>query len=219
MKKEKVRISSGKLWMGSIVAALLCAVAVFMIMLQIEKNMLSRFEKANVLAAVCEIPRGQVINEENWKTYICVKEVDKSCIASASICEIADVCTMSALYDIEEGTLLTKGMFEPLQEVLSEMKEPVIASIKADDLCHLAGGILRPGDRIHIYRVSDLGEVMIGWENVFVQQVFDHSGLAISGDDRASAAQRINVYMDKDSMEEFYAQLATGSLRAVKVLR
>lgn len=126
---------------------------------------------------------------------------------------------MSAVYDIEEGTLLTKGMFEPMTEVLREMKEPVIASFKAEDLYQVVSGTLRSGDRIHIYQVDEAGEVTLGWENIFVQQVFDHSGLAISCEDLASAAQRINVYMDKDCMEEFYAKLATGSLRAVKVLQ
>lgn len=219
MKREKARISSGKLWMGSIIAALLGAIAVYLVMLQIEKNTLSQFEKVSVFVATGEIAKGQVINGENWQNYMCLKEIDKSCVPSTAVQGLADVQTMCALYNIEEGTLLTRGMFESIQDVLSEMKEPVIASIKADDLYHLVGGILRPGDRIHIYQVNEAGEVMRGWENVFVQQVFDQSGLAISCEDTVTAAQRINVYLDKECMETFYGLLATGSFRAVKALQ
>ena len=219
MRKGKEKISSGRLWMGSMIAALIAAVAVFIIMLQIEKNTLSQFEKETIYVADRRIPKGQVVNGDNWQTYLRQMEVDKSCISPFAIREEAELRALSALYDIEEGTFLTSGMFEPLEEVLKNMKEPVIASFKAEDLYQVVSGTLRPGDRIHIYQVNENGEVMLGWENVFVQQVFDHSGLTISCEDMTSAAQRINVYLDKNCMEEFYAQLATGSLRAVKALQ
>lgn len=219
MRKEKERISSGRLWMGSIIAALVSAVAIYLVMLQMEKNVLSEYEKGIIYVAAREIPRGQIIEEENWKKYVQQKEIDKSCIPATAVQNDEQLKQLSAVYDIEGGTLLTSGMFEKVNDVLAGMKEPVIAGVKAEDLYQIVGGTLRPGDRIHIYRVSGEGEAVLGWENVFVQQVFDQSGLAISCEDATTAAQRINVYLDKECMEEFYTLLATGSLRVVKALR
>ena len=219
MRKEKERISSGRLWMGSIIAALVSAVAIYLVMLQMEKNVLSEYEKEIVYVAGCEIPKGQILDEGNWQNYVQHKEVDKSCIPATAIHMEEQLYELSAVYGIEEGTILTGGMFLKVEDVLSDMKEPVIAGLKAEDLYQIVGGTLRPGDRIHIYRVSGEGEAVLGWENVFVQQVFDQSGLAISCEDATTAAQRINVYLDKECMEEFYTLLATGSLRVVKALR
>lgn len=51
---------------------------------------------------------------------------------------------------------------------------------------------------------------------MFVQQVFDRNGAAIGGDDGTTPAQRVNIYMEKERVADFYAALAQGSLRVVK---
>ena len=109
-----------------------------------------------------------------------------------------------------------EDMFETKNEITAQMEEPVVAGLRADDLYQVVGGVLRAGDRIHIYRVNEEGEAELAWENVYVQGVFDQSGTAISNDDRDTAAQRINVYLDKKVIEEFYSQLNAGALRIVK---
>ena len=80
--------------------------------------------------------------------------------------------------------------------------------------------MLRAGDRIHIYCVNQEKEAEAGkilWENVYVQEVFDQTGTTIEGNDNTTPAQRINIYLDKAHVAEFYTELAQGSLRAVKV--
>ena len=104
-------------------------------------------------------------------------------------------------------------------EITEQMREPVIAGFRAEDLYQVVGGVLRAGDRIHIYCVEQEEEEQNGkllWENVFVQQVFDRNGAAIGGDDGTTPAQRVNIYMEKERVADFYAALAQGSLRVVK---
>lgn len=137
-------------------------------------------------------------------------------IPDTALTEPAQVRGMAAAYDVEEGVLLTGGMFEELDEILAGMEEPVIAGVKAEDIYQVAGGMLRAGDRIHIYTVRD-GKAVLAWEEVYVQQVFDASGKGISNTDSSTVAQRMNVYLDKRDIEAFYTELAGGSLRAVKV--
>lgn len=218
MKKQKViHREKSKIWAGSILAALIAAVAVFVVMLQMEKRILTQYEKGTILTAAKEIPKGQIITSDDMAGYFEEKELDQSCIPASALTSLEKIKDMVAAADIDTGAMLTEGMFEELEEITAGMKEPVIAGFKAEDLYQVAGGVLRTGDRINIYGVNEEGEASLHWQNVFVQQVFDNAGVSIASEDAQSAAQRINVYLDKGDVEQFYSQLATGSLRVVKV--
>ena len=212
MKAEKKR----RLINGSMLAALVAAVAVFTVMLQIEKKALSTYEKAPIYVASRQIPKGQLITEENRETYFREIMLEKACIPETAICSVGQVSGLVAQVTVTEGAYLMEDMFEPMNKITAGMKEPVVAGLRADDLYQVVGGVLRAGDRIHIYRVDEEGKAELSWENVFVQNVFDQSGTVISNDDRITAAQRINVYLDKNDVEEFYSQLSAGTLRIVK---
>ena len=81
----------------------------------------------------------------------------------------------------------------------------------------MVNGILRSGDRIHIYTVEeDTKNANLIWENVFVQGAFDNSGNQIQDGDEETAAARINIVLEKSCIERFYSELAKGSLRVVK---
>lgn len=217
-KKETV-IHRGKsrIWAGSIAAAFLAAIAVFTVMMQMEKNLLTQYEKGCILKAAVEIPKGQMITKENRADYFVQAELDKSCIPDTAFVSLEQLENMVPAVSIEPGALVTKGMFEEMNEITAQMREPVIAGFKAEDLFQVAGGILRAGDRIHIYKVNEEGLTSLVWSDVFVQEVFDQSGTAIKCGDKESAAQRVNVYLDKQDVEQFYSELSEGSLRAVKV--
>lgn len=204
---------------GGMAAALVAAVAVFAVMLQLEKSVLTKYEKGTVYAAAAEIPKGQMITEENLSRYFQEKSLDKSCIPESALCSPEQVTGLAAVFDIEQGVLLSEGMFETLDEVLEGMKEPVVAGFKAEDLYQVAGGVLRAGDRIHIYSVSEEGQAVLVWNNVYVQEVFDQTGTRIVNGDSVTAAQRINIYLDKKDVEAFYSELANGALRVVRVLQ
>ncbi len=211
---ENRKINS-RLKTGGIIAALLSAVAVFIVMIQMEKNILTQYEKGTIYMAASEIPRGEVVTEENYTSFFTAKQLDSSCIPPSAISSPDQIRGLVAKTDIEQGVLLTAGMFEPLDEVLEAMEKPVIAGFKAEDLYQVVSGVLRRGDRVSIYSVKE-EEVTLVWQDVFVQQVFDASGTAIASGDMVTAAQRINVYLDQSDVEQFYGELAAGSLRVVK---
>lgn len=214
MKKRKLQLS--KLWTGSIVAAFIVAVAIFLGMLQIEKNVLTQYVKGKIYVAAERIPKGQLLTPENCMQYFVQKEVDAACIPQTALQNPEQIKDMMPVFDIDEGVLLTTGMFIEKNEITAEMKNPVIAGVKAEDLYQVAGGILRAGDRIHIYTVSESGETMPVWNDAFIQQVFDQTGNRILSDDTVTAAHRMNIYLDKEDVERFYAALAAGSLRIVE---
>lgn len=218
MQKEKlVHTGKTKIWIGSVMAALITAIAVFFLMLQTEKNMLSRYEKKDVYVASQMIPRGILITQENYEEYFERKELDADMVVPAMLSFGEQSSSMASVYDIDKGTVLTEAMFERVNEITKGMAEPVIAGCKADDLYQTVGGVLRPGDRIHIYGVDEENKVELLWSDVYVQQVFNHAGVTIEPGDGETAAQRLNLYMDKQDVGEFYSRLTAGTLRVVKV--
>ena len=215
---KKMRGKRGaKLKTGGTIAALAASAAVFVCMIQMEKNFLTRYEKGIIYVAAEAIPKGQVISQDNYKEYFVRKELDKSCIPDTALSVPEQICGLAAVFDIAPGVLLTEGMFETLEDIWEEMSEPVIAGFRTEDIYQAVNGVLRAGDRIHVYCVREQ-ETSLVWESVYVQQVFDASGKSIANTDRTTVAQRINIYLDKTDIEEFYAGLASGSLRVVKDL-
>lgn len=220
MKQEKMQdklTDKRTILTGSIVAALVVAIALFAVMLHMEKKLLTDYEKGIVYVAVKEIPEGMLVDESNVAEYMIEKEVDVSVIPETAIREPDQVKALIASTRIEKGVLLTMGMFQEQDEILSRIKEPVIAGFKADDLFQVVGGVLRSGDRIHIYNESEDGIVSLKWSDVYVQQVFNSAGVSIDNTDTSTAGQRINIYMAKEDVERFYTELETGMLRVVKV--
>ena len=217
-KKTEGRRISDKLKLGGILAAFLAALAVFLILLQIEKNELSQFERGKVYVAAKMIPKGEVLTDENFGEYVREESLDQRMIPEAAIRDPGVADGMSAVFDIEPGVMLSVGMFETTREILEQLREPVIAGFKADDLYQVVGGVLRSGDRINIYRVSKEAKT-VEWENVYVQSVFDQSGGIVENTDHTKAAQRINIYLEKSEVENFYRELDNGSLRVVKICR
>lgn len=202
---------------GGVAAALVAAVAVFGVMLQLEKNTLTKYERGTVYVAAVEIPKGQLITEDNMSLYFQERSLEKSFIPETALCSPEQVTGLTAVFNIEPGVLLSGTMFEALDDVLKDMAEPVVAGFKAEDIYQVAGGVLRTGDRIHIYAVSEDKQAVLVWDNIYVQEVFDQTGTRIANGDTLTAAQRINVYLDKKDVETFYSELASGTLRAVKV--
>ena len=220
-----MRDSSGKAYgtgKSKIIGALLAlaaATAVFGVMLFAEKNMLTKYERGIVYTAAAQIPRGQLITEDNLEQYFTETAIDKDCIGSSLFTSLEQLTGLRAAYDIIPGTFLAEGMFESENKMLERLTDPVIAGFKGEDLYQVVGGVLRAGDRIHIYSVSEEMETTLLWEDVFVQGVFDQNGLAIDNGNSEAAAQRINVYLNREDTESFYSGLAQGNLRVVKVCR
>lgn len=218
MQREKIiHTGKSKIWIGSMFAALFAAFAVFLLMLQMEKNMLMQYEKKAVYVAMKTIPKGTLITEESCEEYFEWKELDADMVSPAVVCSKEQIGVGMSVYDIDIGTVITEGMFETVNDITRGMKSPVIAGCKADDLYQMVGGVLRDGDRIHIYSFDEENQVELLWSNVYVQQVFDNGGMRIEPGDQSASAQRLNLYMDKQDVEEFYSKLATGTLRVVKV--
>lgn len=215
--KRKRGRKQNRLKRGGVIAAFLAAIAVFLILLQIEKNALADYERVTILVATDTIPGGHSITPADCQKMFEEKEIDKKLLSESALQAGSELEGKIPLYDIDAGTILTKGMFTSVDEITLQMSEPVVAGLKAEDLYQVAGGVIRAGDRIHVYSVTEDKKIGRVWENLWVQSVFDQSGKEILNPDRSGLAQRINVYLDKADVDTFYTELAAGTLRVVKV--
>ena len=204
---------------GAGLAALIAAILVYCIMLNVEKNVLREYEKGIVLIAAKEMERGIVLTEHNVDTYLMEKEVDKGIIPEKALTDKKLVYQQIICQKVDKGAVLTEAMVTNGKQLEDEMYEPVVAGFKAEDLYQVVSGVLRSGDKIHIYTVDrDTGITYLVWDDIWVKEVFDNSGTIVSGDDRITAVQRVNILMEKEDVEQFYSELEAGSLRVVKAL-
>ena len=194
MKKEKKEKRS--ILPGVIIVSLLVAAVVYAVLLNAEKT---DYEKGSVYVTTKPVPKGTLITAD----YITQKEVDKSLIPSGAVSNPEDLTDLISVYAVDQGSIITTGMFTAVNDITKDMTQPVVAGLaNTDDNWTDAS--------------SDTAASLV-WGNVFVQEVFDSAGAVISTSDSTTPAQRVNIYMDNDNVAAFYAALAQGSLRVVKI--
>lgn len=208
----------GKGLPGVILAAFAAAAVTYIVLLSMEKNMLSAYEKADCWALAQALERGTEITEDNVETLFEQVQVDVRHIPQETVTDPRELLGSQAAIAIPEGSMVTESMFTRSGSYRADLEDPVIAGCRAEDLYQLVSGTLRSGDRIHIYTVDEeLGETYLIWEDVMVYQVFDSAGNLIPPQDTVSAAARINVLLEEGNAELFYSELYRGSLRVVKL--
>lgn len=203
---------------GAILAAFVAAVVTFIVLLNVEKNALSAYEKAECWVLAEGLEKGTVITRDNISFLFCRAQVDVQHIPQEALTNPEALVGSQAAITIPQGSIATAPMFTQAGSFRAALEKPVIAGCKAEDLYQLVSGTLRSGDRIHIYTVDEeLGNTYLIWDNVMVYQTFDASGNMIAPQDTVSAAARINVLLEEGSAELFYSELYKGSLRVVKL--
>lgn len=203
---------------GVILAAFVAAIVTFAVLLHVEKNALSAYEKADCWILAEDVERGTEITPDNLSVLFCQAQVDVRHIPKEALTSPETLVGSRAAIAIPQGSMATYPMFTQSGSFIAALEKPIIAGCKAEDLYQLVSGTLRSGDRIHIYTVDEeLGNTYLIWDNVMVYQTFDSSGNMIAPQDTMSAAARINVLLEEGSAELFYSELYKGSLRVVKV--
>lgn len=215
---NKVRSGNKRLWPGVILVAFVAAMVTFLIMLQVEKNVLSAYEKVAVWSASKEVEKGTEITEQNWTEYFVQVEIDKNMVPERWVILPDEVYGKQTCVVLSRGTVLSTHMLEDVENYVRKLHNPVVAGCKGDDLFQMVGGVLRKGDLVHIYTVDEeMSQTYLLWESVPVYEVFDAAGKVIESTDKTTPAARINLLLEKGRAEQFYNEVSKGSLRLVQV--
>ena len=203
---------------GIILAAFTAALISYVALLNVEKNALSAYEKAECWILAETLEKGTEITADSAALLFQRSQVDVQHIPQGAVTAPELLVGSQAAITIPQGSIVTDAMFTEQGSYRAALENPVIAGCKADDLYQMVSGTLRSGDRIHIYTVDEeLGETYRIWDNVMVYQTFDSGGNLIPPQDTVSAAARINVLLEEGNAELFYSELYKGSLRVVKL--
>lgn len=209
---------SGRFFPGVIVIAFAAAFLSFFLLVHIEKSMLSNYEKATVWVAAANLQKSLEITESNSFSCFVQMQVDKKLVPAGAVEDISSLEEFRTVLAIPQGTILLETMFTGESSYIEKMGQPIIAGCKSEDLYQVVSGTLRKGDFVNIYTVNqEMEETYLLWENVLVYQTFDASGNLIPPEDTVTAAARINLLMEERYAEQFYNEIAKGSLRMVKI--
>lgn len=202
---------------GVICFSLVLAVIVFVVLLDMEKRMLTDYERGYAVTVRKEIPEGELLTLENVTEYLEIREFAADAVPAGALAAPEEAEGLSPMVKLEKGVILTGSMLEERSERLRAMKEPVVAGFRAEEISQAVCGTLRAGDVIHICVVDPEKEEPVAvWEDVPVEQVFDGSGVMIPNGDTASPAQAVNILLEREDLERFYVELAKGSVRVAK---
>lgn len=203
---------------GLVLAAFAAALVTYAVLINMEKNILSAYEKADCWVLAETLEKGTELTADNMGSLFRQEQVDVRHIPQGAVTDLQMLVGNQAAITIPSGSMAIHTMFRDGGERLAALDRPVIAGCRAEDLYQLASGTLRGGDRIHIYTVDEeLGQAYLVWEDVMVYQAFDSSGNLIPSQDTLSAAARINVLLEEGDAGLFYSELYKGSLRVVKL--
>lgn len=220
-KRERHREAGGRMKRGLpgvILAAFAAAAITYVVLLNVEKNALSAYEKADCWILEEALEKGTELTGDHIDSLFRRTQVDVRHIPREAVTDPRTLVGSQAVMTIPAGSMITQAMFIPAASYRAALDHPVIAGCKAEDLYQLVSGTLRGGDRIHIYTVDEeMGQAYLTWDNVMVYQAFDSSGNLIPPEDTVSAATRINVLLEEGNAELFYSELYRGSLRVVKL--
>lgn len=205
-------------WPGVILVSFLAALVTFFVMLQVEKNALSAYEKVVVWCAKSELAMGTEITTVNVEEFFEQKEIDKNQMPDKVVVSLEEIVGKQVAITIPKGSILVTTMLSDVERGLKLLEHPVVVGCKGEDLFQMVSGVLRKGDLVHIYTVDEeMEQTYLLWENIQVYQVFDAAGKVIPSTDNTTPATRVNLLLEKDRAEHFFNELNRGSLRLVQV--
>ena len=201
MENRKTAEKKANWKISGALAALLAAVAAFTVMLQMEKKVLTQYERGSVLTAIQEVPRGILLTEENWQQYFAEKQIDKSVLPEKAVTASVQIIGYRPVYDIASGTLLTENMFENFNIRLEQFKEPVIAGVKADDIYQVnpeSRGLIDYLDQFLGKYTPDVVLTQVGTNDcAFAAGPSMYEEVPYTDESMAALKARWNGYMDK----------------------
>lgn len=200
----------------SVFLALAAAVLVYINLLNAERKMLSEYEKKWIYVCTKEIHKGEKITEENVYDFFEKKEIEASVVNGLFVTNLEEIIDRKVKATLNQGTIIMKGMFEKGSEA-GRMKNPVLCGFTAKDLYMIAGGILRQGDRINIYRIEEEKGATLIKSNVYVEDVFEKGGGRIAASDSIQPASMVNVLIDESEALRFFEDVSYGEIMVVKI--
>lgn len=231
-KEKKDNFIFGTLIMGIGVAAIL-----FIVLLNVQKNVMSNYEKGSAVVAKQSVPEGVIITEKNAGDYFVLSEYEKDKISKAAYTDMESLYGKITVSLIDEKSIVTDAMVDELSDEMLVEKGLVKASINVSGINQAVNGTLRTGDRVDLYNLiknekpAYTGAEEQGyeeedtftyrtrevWQNVLVYEVFTSDGTRILSDDTESLASYFTVLINRNDAADFYTDFDSSTVQIVKL--
>lgn len=218
-KKRDVEVTSEKKHIfGKLLGCFLAAAALFAVLISVEKNMLSNYEKEPVILCKMEVPKGSQITEANISRYFYLREVDAALIDENCVTDKKDLLGTVTVRKLRTNEIIRKEDCTKEAEIYSKLNEPAEGSFTAENAGDIVSGTIRKGDRVDIAVVNkDTLEYDLMLQNVYVEDAFTNTGEKVTADMEGTAATMLTIVEEKDNLARFYSALETGNVIVTKI--
>lgn len=204
----------------SILVILIIAVAVFAVLLTIEKHEVEKYERISFLVAVSDVPAGTKLTDKNVKEYFEMRKCDVSLKSPYAIRNYEELAGMYVKDKIYANTIAYEYQLSGIDFTNENVTDRVKVSFTAN-LADALIGTLRMGDVVKLYVVNaqnvqaEISELLS--YPVIIEEAFDSSGSLIKAGDETTLATNYTITIDKSDEANFYEKLSTGNVKIVKV--
>ena len=218
-KNKNAGVSSGKKGVAmKLLGSFLVAVALFGVLVGVEKNLLNDYEKASVVLCKTDVPKGTKITKENVSQYFYDYEVDIALVNDTCIKDKNEVIDTVVEKSLSAHEILRKDDCTKEAEIYNKFSNPVEASITATNPGDIVSGTIRRGDYVDIAVVNkDTLEYDLMLKKVYVVDAFTSTGEKVSENAEGTAATMLTVVEEKDNLAKFYSARETGNVIVTKL--
>lgn len=218
-KNKNAGVSSGKKGVAmKLLGSFLVAMALFGVLVGVEKNLLSDYEKVSVVLCKIDVPKGTKITKENVSQYFYDYEVDIALVNDTCIKDKNEVIDTVVEKSLSAHEILRKDDCTKEAEIYNKFSNPVEASITATNPGDIVSGTIRRGDYVDIAVVNkDTLEYDLMLKKVYVVDAFTSTGEKVSENAEGTAATMLTVVEEKDNLAKFYSARETGNVIVTKL--
>ena len=212
-RTENKKSGNGIVW--KLLGCLIIAAALFAVLLNVESNVLSDYEKKMTVICKEQIPMGTRITENND---VKKSEIDVKIVSENAVIDKSELIGTVAARTMDAGELVKNDDFTKESGIYAKYQEPVEASFKAEHPGDVVSGSIRSGDFVDIAVVDkDTLEYTLSLENVFVLNAYTSTGEVVTRDSVNTAATMFTIVEEKAALDEFYSALEKGNVIVSKV--
>lgn len=215
-RTENKKSGNGIVW--KLLGCLIIAAALFAVLLNVESNVLSDYEKKMTVICKEQIPVGTRITETNAEQYFETYEIDVKIVSENAVIDKSELIGTVAARTMDARELVKNDDFTKESGIYAKYQEPVEASFKAEHPGDVVSGSIRSGDFVDIAVVDkDTLEYALSLENVFVLNAYTSTGEVVTRDSINTAATMFTIVEEKAALDELYSALEKGNVIVSKV--
>ncbi len=199
-----------------LLGSFIVAAALFLVLVGIERNMLSDFDKKEAVISRVEVPRGTEITDKNVEKYFYMREVDAVLVDDTCVKDKSELEGTIISSTLSANEIVREDAFSEEMAVYQKFKEPAEGSF-VSDVSNMVSGTIRQGDYVDIAVVNkDTLEYVLQLKEVYVLDAFTNTGERVRPDNKVVAATMLTIVEEKDNLAKFYSAMELGDVIVTK---